>query len=157
MSVQEVKKIIEDTYNQVLPGRFRDPRATVQLLAISGQEADWTARHQIGGPAHGLWQFEKGGGVRGVLTHPASRRYAVAACVIRGVDPSERGAYDAIEKDDLLACAFARLLLFTDAAALPAIGEQSKAWDYYLRNWRPGKPHPDVWPGKYRAALDAVE
>ncbi len=35
---------------------------------------------------------------------------------------------------------FARLLLWTDAKPLPAIGDEQGAWDYYLRNWRPGKP-----------------
>ncbi|WP_447751835.1 hypothetical protein [Pseudomonas nicosulfuronedens] len=48
----------------------------------------------------------------------------------------------AIEHDDILAACMARLLLFTDPARLPALGDESGAWDMYLRVWHPGKPRP---------------
>jgi len=47
----------------------------------------------------------------------------------------------------------ARLLLWQDKAALPAIGAKEHAWDYYLRNWRPGMPHRSAWDGNYNQAL----
>ncbi len=56
----------------------------------------------------------------------------------------------------MLAAAFARLLLLTDAKPLPQIGDVQGAWAYYVRNWRPGKPHPDTWPGLYKQAQAAL-
>lgn len=49
----------------MLPARMRSDAAEVLLLAIGLQESGLIHRHQIGGPAHGLLQFERGGGVRG--------------------------------------------------------------------------------------------
>ncbi len=56
----------------------------------------------------------------------------------------------------MLACAFARLLLFTDPRPLPALGNPQAAWDYYVRNWRPGKPHRDTWDALYAKALATI-
>jgi hypothetical protein len=64
-----------------LPASMDSPQARVLLIAIALQESRLTHRDQIvkgkkpgvKGPALGLWQFEKGGGVRGVLRHPASK------------------------------------------------------------------------------------
>lgn len=134
-----------------------DDRARVELLAISGQEASWSARVQGGdGPAHGLWQFERGGGVAGVLSNRSTGVMAAAACEAAGVGATANAAYAALMRDDHLAVAFARLLLWSDPAPLPAIGDVDGAWDYYERNWRPGKPGPDRWPGNYDAAMAAV-
>lgn len=149
-------KIVRQAYGEVMPGRFGSREATVMLLAIGLQESRFEHRRQIGGPARGFWQFEKGGGVRGVLNHPASQRYARAACAIRGEVPTETEVYRAIAEDDLLACAFARLLLFTDPNPLPRVGDSDGAWAYYLRNWRPGKPHPQTWGALYLQAVEAV-
>ena len=57
------------------------------LLAIGLQESRLTHRRQIGGPARGLWQFERGGGVAGVLRHAASRDHALSVCDARRVAP----------------------------------------------------------------------
>lgn len=46
--------------------------------------------------------------------------------------------WQAIERDDVLACALARLLLYTDPSRLPDLGDEAGAWDLYLRTWRPG-------------------
>lgn len=150
-------RIIRQTYREVLPGKFDSTAATVMLLAMGLQESRFQHRQQIGGPARGFWQFERGGGVVGVLTHPASSKYAVAACAIRGVKPSSTEVYRAIRDDDLLACAFARLLLWTDPKALPVPGDADAAWNLYLRVWRPGKPHPETWDSLYQEALGALE
>lgn len=130
--------------------------AEVTLLAIGLQESRFEHRRQIGGPARSFWQLELNGGVRGVLTHSSSREAAKAVCRIRGVPASASAVYAAIEHDDVLAAAFARLLLWTDPQPLPAVGEVAKAWDLYLRTWNPGKPHRETWDGFYAMAMDEV-
>lgn len=133
-----------------------DDRARVELMAIAGQESAWQYRKQIGGPAHSFWQFEKGGGVVGVLNHPASRDKIAAVCAELGVPCDAESVYQAMVDNDVLAAAMARLLLFTDPRPLPAVGEVMAGWDYYDRLWRPGAPHPDVWPGRYGTAMGLV-
>lgn len=141
-----------------LRGVASDDRARVMLLAIAGQESDAQYRRQHGGgPARGLWQFERMGGVAGVLSHRASARLAAALCEWRGVDPSATAVHAALERDDVLAAGFARLLLWTDAKPLPSVEAEDAGWAYYLRNWRPGKPHPERWPENWRLAREAVE
>ena len=149
-------KIINPTFADVLPHRFASREAAVMLLAIGLQESRFEHRRQIGGPAMGFWQFERGGGVAGVLSHPASAKYARAVCAIRGRAAHDADVYNGLDDDDLLACAFARLLLYTDPKPLPAIGDADAAWQYYLRSWRPGKPHPETWRDLYLRAWSAV-
>lgn len=140
----------------LLPSKMDTPAARIMLLAIGLQESRFEHRRQIGGPARGFWQFEQGGGVRGVLTHAASRDFANALCAARGVEPVTAAVYPALETDDVLAAAFARLLLWTDAARLPAAGDSQGAWNLYARTWRPGKPHPQTWPALYAQAVAEV-
>lgn len=154
--IDVLEKIVEPTYACLLPGRFDSPEATVMLLATGLQESEFKYRAQIGGPARGFWEFEQSGAVKGVLNHPMTRLYARSVCLHRAVGASESDVYRALGHDDMLACAFARLLLWTDTAPLPGIGQSDNAWRYYERNWRPGKPRPDAWAGNYRKAVDAV-
>jgi hypothetical protein len=141
----------------LLPPAMDTPQARVLLLAIGLQESRFLHRRQIGGPARGFWQFERNGGVRGVLTHPASRDDALRICAARHVAPVSATIHAALETDDILAAAFARLLLWTDPLRLPAAGDADGAWALYLRTWRPGKPHPHTWPVLYAQALSAME
>ncbi|XFB08402.1 hypothetical protein AAGT13_00040, partial [Azotobacter salinestris] len=92
-------------------------------LTIGLQESGLIHRRQIGGPARGWWQFEQGGGVAGVLRHPASAGYARGVCTARKVSPEPGIVWAELEHDDTLAAAFARLLLWTDPAPLPEVGE----------------------------------
>lgn len=140
----------------LLPPSMSSSDAQLLLLAIGLQESRFQHRRQIGGPARGFWQFEQGGGVRGVLTHAASRDAARRVCAVRGVEPLSAPVYARLESDDVLAAAFARLLLWTDPARLPAAGDSDGAWALYLRTWRPGKPHPHTWPALYASALRAT-
>lgn len=140
----------------LLPAKMTSPQAEALLLAIGLQESRFAHRRQIGGPARGFWQFELGGGVRGVLQHDATREAARAVCRARGVPASASAVYEALEHDDVLAAAFARLLLYTDPRPLPALGAIGEAWDYYIRTWRPGKPHRHTWDLLYAQALDLV-
>lgn len=141
----------------LLPPAMNTPQARVLLLAIGLQESRFQHRRQIGGPARGFWQFERNGGVRGVLMHPASREDALRICAARHVAPVSATIHAALETDDILAAAFARLLLWTDPQRLPAAGDADGAWALYLRTWRPGKPHPQTWPALYAQALSAME
>ncbi|MHC9085354.1 hypothetical protein ACYX7E_09980 [Luteimonas sp. RIT-PG2_3] len=140
----------------LLPAKMDSARARVMLIAIGLQESRMVHRRQIKGPARGLWQFERGGGVQGVLSHRASRPYALTTCAERGVDPTALAVYNKLERDDVLACAFARLLLWTDPPSLPEIGKADDAWALYIRTWRPGKPHRSSWDDLYRQAVSAV-
>lgn len=138
----------------LLPAGMDTALARIILLAIGLQESNFLHRRQIDGPARGLWQFERGGGVAGVLRHHATAEHARQLCIARNVKPTPRAVYDMLEFDDVLAAGFARLLLWSDPAALP--GSELGAWSLYMRTWRPGKPHPDQWPINYKAALKAM-
>lgn len=127
------------------------------LLAIGLQESRFEHRQQIGGPARSYWQAEQGGGmVHGIIRHEASRLYVRSVCLLRAVAPTDRDVYMAIGHDDMLACALARLLLWTDPDPLPVLGDVGRAWDYYLNVWRPGKPHRHTWDEMYAMAMQAV-
>jgi hypothetical protein len=139
----------------LLPAKMSGPAAEALLLAIGLQESGFTTRHQLGGPAHGYWQFERGG-VSGVLTHPASRVQARAVCEACGIKPTVEAVYAALEHDDILAAAFARLLFWIDPSPLPAVGDAGRAWDLYLRTWRPGRPRRDSWDALYARAVGEV-
>lgn len=154
MIVNPIPDIL-DPAAKLLPG-MDSAKARVMLLAIGLQESRFEHRRQIGGPARGFWQFESGGGVRGVLTHKASSYDAAKICHARGVGSSTKEVYERLESDDILACCFARLLLLTDPKPLPVIGDTDGSWEYYLRNWRPGKPHRHTWEGLYGKACEML-
>ena len=137
----------------MLPERMDSEAARVEVYAIGGQESGFIHRRQLGnGPARGLWQMERGGGVLGVLQHPATRILARAVCERRNVASNSFAAWQMMEFDDVLAAAFARLLLWTDVLRLPPVGDVNGAWQLYLRTWRPGKPRAGAWPGNYMQA-----
>lgn len=144
----------------LLPAKMTSPQAEVMLLTIGLQESRFEHRRQLGnGPARSFWQAEQGGGmVAGLLRYhdDAVRDLAVGLCAVRGVSPTAREVWSAIEHDDVLAAGLARLLLWTDPARLPVLGDVDGAWQLYLRTWRPGKPHPQTWAGLYAQALAVV-
>lgn len=133
-----------------------DNKARVLLLAIAGQESAWCHRLQVGGPARSFWQFEKGGGVQGVLNHPASAANIKVICSDLFIPCDYSTVYEAMAWNDVLAACMARLLLYTDPQPLPDVGKVDEAWKYYGRNWRPGAPHPEMWPERYRVAMNLV-
>lgn len=140
----------------LLPANMDSLEARVEMAAIGLQESRFVHRRQIRGPARGFWQFERGGGVHGVLNHRASNMHAITLCHARGVKPATQDVYQRLEHDDVLAAGFARLLLWTDPRPLPAVGEVAQAWEYYLRTWRPGKPHRQTWDALYVQAIEFV-
>lgn len=140
-----------------LPAKMAGCRAMAMIVAIGLQESDFLVRRQYGnGPARGFWQFERDGGVKGVMEHPATTSYAAAICLQQGVPFERAKVWAALGTDDLLAVVFARLLLWSDPKPLPAVTEQSAAWSLYARTWRPGKPHPDKWAECHARALRAL-
>lgn len=153
----------------LLPSPMDSPQARVMLLAIGLQESRFMFRFQkiagrpyLKGPARGFWQFEQGteksrGGVWGVCLHDASRYWVDHLCAKRGVDFEPAAIWNAIEDDDVLAAGMARLLLFTDPRKLPAVNATpEEAWQYYLRTWRPGKPHRETWDAFHASARAQV-
>jgi len=143
---------------QLLPPKFDSAAARVLLLTIGLQESRFEYRRQLGnGPARGFWQFEEGGGVKGVCKHHSTIEQARLICRARDVSFDPHPIWAQLETDDILAAAFARLLLFADAAPLPEIGNAGAGWACYLRNWRPGKPHPETWDALYAQAVALIQ
>lgn len=132
---------------QLLPAGMDTQIARVILAAIGFQESGYLVRIQYrNGPARSYWQFENGrlSGINGVLTHRATSKLAAAVCKACGVEPERMAVWRAMESDDVLGAAFARLLMYTDPFPLPC--NQGAAWEMYVsRLWRPGKPHPEKW------------
>lgn len=138
----------------LLPAKMDTPAARAMLLAIGLQESKFQHRTQVQGPARGYWQFEEQGGVMGVLTHRQSAALSVTVCDALGYVPTPNGAFPAIADNDVLACAFARLLLWTLPDALPTTAVEG--WAQYLAAWRPGRPHPETWAGNWAKALETM-
>lgn len=162
MKLNEIKAVIAEAF-KLLPVKMHGDAAVVMLLAIGLQESRFAARRQVGGPARGFWQFELGGGVKGVLNHRSTRYYAQEVCMARGVSYNPNAinetaiaVYRALEHDDVLAACFARLLLWTNANPMPRPGDVEGSWQYYLATWRPGKPHAHTWPSLYAQALSSL-
>lgn len=141
---------------RILPPMMTSDGARAMLLAIGMQESRLVHRKQIGGPAHGLWQFERGGGVAGVLRHPATRDYAKDVCWKLGNAGTVASVYHGLASDDVLAACFARLLLWTLPVPLPDRDDVAGAWGQYIAAWRPGKPHRHTWDEFYKQAWDVV-
>ena len=141
---------------KLLPPIMTSRPAIVMILAIGLQESRFQYRRQVGGPARGYLQFEQGGGVRGVLTHAATRQHIQSA--LQALDyPAAYDAgqcYAAIEHNDILAAVFARLNLWWSADPLPT--DSGPAWDYYVNTWRPGRPHRHTWDAFYAQAWAAT-
>jgi len=156
LTLAEVRDEIIPQAALLLPTIPFTPESNVLLLTIGLQESRFKHRKQIKGPARGFWQFEALGGTYGILTHRKTWSIATDLAGECLGDIRPRVVNEALAKDDILACAFARLLLWTDPKPLPKLGDSEGAWHYYLRNWRPGKPHRQTWGGLYDQALKAV-
>lgn len=147
----------------LLPIKMASKAAMVLLYATSLQENPKRLPQQVGGPAVGDYQFEKGGGVKGVLTHKAVRIYAETCCFSRGILHTQDAVYEALKTDPVLAAALARLLYYTDPKALPMAGDEEGTWALYLRTWRPGayarQPEElrSKWKKNYADAMKAYD
>lgn len=145
------KEAVNESY-KLLPLKMDSPFSRINQAAIGQQESGYLVRRQYGnGPARGYWQFEEGGGVKGVMEHKATSELARSVCHARGVPFVRRTVWEALETDDVLAAAFCRLLMWTDSGKLPT--SEADGWAMYARTWRPGKPHPDKWPASWKFGL----
>jgi hypothetical protein len=153
----------------LLPGMMNSPEARAELLAIGLQESEFRHRRQIVGdppravgPARGFWQFEEGGGIRGVLTHRRTRWHLqLALDELRYTGPfdtiSEETLHVAVQHNDVLACVFARLNLWWLPGTLATRDLPQRGWRQYLEAWRPGKPHPETWDRNFARAWALVQ
>jgi hypothetical protein len=114
------------------------------LLAIALQESGLAHRRQVvgateSGPAASFWQFEQGGGCKGVLAHYLAATTMKSVCADFNVDPTPQGLWEAMRYQDVVAAAAARMLVYK----LPTTA--ADGWSQYVAAWRPGKPHPEKW------------
>lgn len=132
---------------RLLPPEMESEAATAMLIAIGWQESRFVHRKQISGPAKGFWQFERGGGVAGVLSHPSTRDHVRDAmdALKYPFSPTPHWAHTTLTDNDILAAVFARLLLWTVPHALPDRQSPNDGWHQYISGWRPGRPHPETW------------
>jgi hypothetical protein len=134
----------------ILPERMDTVPARAMLVAIALQESGLRHRVQVGGPARGWWQFEQIG-VDGVQQHPSTRELATGVERVLLCPPG--AVYQAIKYGDVLAAAYARLLLWRLPESLPqSPSEVETSWQQYIAAWRPGKPHRDRWAANWRQA-----
>lgn len=139
----------------LLAAKMRTDEARCLLLAIGRQESGFRTREQDGGPARGLWQFERNG-VLGVMHASSSAEYLHRLIQDLDVRYGSTPILDALVTDDILAAGVARLLLWCDPRPLPAIGDKIGAWDLYERCWRPGKPSYSRWQDSYAQAMETM-
>lgn len=148
--------IVQEAINpglKLLPAQMDSDAARVMLLATGLQESRFKYRFQtvkgqpyVKGPAKSYWQFEVGGAVKDVMQRATTRQHCIDLCAARAVAFDPRAIHSAMEEDDILAAAMARLLLWTDSKPLPNLdASHEDAWQCYVRNWHPGKPHRDTW------------
>ena len=162
MTLSDVVALALEPAFKLLPAWMDSPEARVQLLAIGLQESRFQHRRQLaGGPARGFWQCEQGtqqtrGGIFGAYLHPASAPHLSRVCSALKVPFTPQAIYQAVEVNDVLAAAVARLLLATDPRRLPAVTDADGAWATYLRIWRPGQPHPSTWAAFHEQARQEV-
>lgn len=138
----------------LLPSKMDTPEARAILIAIALQESNLKHRRQVGGPALGLWQFELpqvGLILRHSVVGPLARS-VLSELIYDPGEPPHTHIHEAMEHNDILQCAFSRLLLWPDAAPLPKRGDVQGSLATYLRIWRPGRPRPLDWPANWAAA-----
>jgi len=129
------------------------------LLAIALQESGLKHRRQVvngeeTGAASGYFQFEKGGGCAGVLAYPRLGTIMQNICSTYGIGQTAQELWTAIQFQDIVAAAAARILIYTLPNDLPKMPEDG--WAQYVRAWRPGKPRPETWAGHWATATAEV-
>jgi hypothetical protein len=158
--IEQVQRFVIPAAYALLPAPMASREATAMLLAIGLQESKFKHRKQVGGPARGFWQFEQGGGIAGVLRHHATaphiRRVLRSQCYDSMTD-APKACHLLVTDNDVIAAAFARLLLWTTPGKLPTKQEREYGWQIYLEGWRPGKPHRETWDAYFASAWQRVE
>jgi hypothetical protein len=165
--IDQVLRFTLPATRALLPtGMMESPRAWAMLIATGLQDSKFLERRQVVdvakrtyGPARGFWQFERNGGTAGVLQHHRTREHALQ--VLKDLryphSHSAREVHYLLHDNDVLACCFARLLLWTLPGRLPPRQAPLEGWRQYLEAWRPGDPHPETWETYYGHAWSLVE
>lgn len=150
--------VIPAAYALLLP-KMESDHATAMLLAIGLQESRFQYRKQLnGGPAHSFWMFEAAG-VAGVLRHARTRAYVdpvLTTLCYEHLHDRIASCYNIIEHHDVLACCFARWLLWTFPLPLASDDQPELAWKMYVECWRPGTPRRETWDAYYQQAWERV-
>lgn len=158
--IEQIHRFTLPAAYSLLPAKMNTPAATAQILATGLQESKFKHRKQIGGPAMGFFQFERGGGIAGVLRHEATAQHVRAAlralCYPASAATPET-CYRLVADNDVLAAVFARLLLWTVPGRLPNRHEAEYGWRVYIDGWRPGKPHRNSWNVYFNSAWQRVD
>lgn len=151
----------------LLDPKLDAPAARAMLIAIALQETGLRARRQMleagkpwwesrPGAANGLFMFERDGGVRGVMRHPAASAIVLPVIDAMLYPRDPYAVHEALIHNDVLACVLARALLYSTPDAMPRPNEADKGWAIYVKAWRPGKPHVEPWANNYRTAWATV-
>jgi len=146
--MNDMQRINDEVFPEafaLLPSKMDSLAARAMVLAIGLQESRFQHRVQIGGPAHGYYQFEQGGGCAGVIRHASVAAITRKVCAARAIPVSAQSIYANIVNDDVLATGCARLLLYTLPDALPAQNQREEGGRQYSEAWRPGMPHRHTW------------
>jgi hypothetical protein len=154
--IQTMNDVIIPAAMLMLPDNMNTPAARAMMLAIALQESRIVHRRQIRGPARGYWQFETAG-CAGVLAHRSSADHARRICAAMNYNATVGEVYNVLADNDLLAAAFARLLLWTLPSSLPDSNNPEEGWKQYIAAWRPGKPHRQTWDAFYKQAWQIVD
>ena len=141
---------------KLLPEKMESKAATCLMLATMLQESRGLYRKQIQGPAVSYFQFEKNGGILGVLEHPITRPIIQGVLRTLNYDFSPITSYEALVHNDILATCYARLFYWTNPAPLPSIDDVNGMLNYYIKTWRPGRPRVDTFPLLYSQAKEVV-
>ena len=153
--IETLKSYVIPAALALLPAKMSSPEARAMLVAIALQESDSLRyREQIGGPAKGLWQWELpqvGLVLRHEVVGPLALKVLADLSYSVGAPPFEK-IHEAMQHNDVLQCAFSRLMLWPDAAPLPQHGDVQGSLATYLRVWKPGRPHPEKWPANWAQA-----
>lgn len=143
----------------LLPETMDSVEAQALLLAIALQESECEHRRQHpDGPGRSYYQYEpkENQALAGVLRHPKTALHAANMCRVLDIEHTTRAVYTASEFHDVLASAFARLLLWTDPTPLPKAHEIDLGWNHYLSCWQPGHARPERWPSRFVRAWEIV-
>lgn len=148
--IYHVHKHVIPAALDLLPGRMDSFEARAMLIAIGLQESGFDYRHQIPvAYARGFWQFEKNGALGSLLEDKAIASILTPVLHTLCYPPNLDQIFNAIEHNDILACVFARLLLYKVPASLPVEKESFIGWNQYLGAWHPGKPHHETWDANF--------
>lgn len=144
----------------------RNIRAMVQIVATALQESTCRFRKQVPtGPARSYLQIETPTAMAAYRKDKylgaelMNLNLSMTTLQKTGREAMLASAYMAqvVELNDIAAVLVGRAIMWLDPHPLPALGDHAGAWKFYNEfTWRPGKPHPELWPENYLEATEIV-